>query len=118
MRDVLATRSRNCPCPLARPRKAEFQANGLNKARQPWGQPMKKVAELQSPSIIASILLLGAFTIGAITIVPTASRADEGGVSMWVPGFFGSLAAAPQVPGFAFGNVFIHPSIAAGADVA
>src|SRR5215217_3393859 len=46
------------------------------------------------------------------------AQADEGGVSMWVPGFFGSLAAAPQVPGFAFGNVFIHPSIAAGADVA
>jgi hypothetical protein len=37
---------------------------------------------------------------------------------MWVPGFFGSLAAAPQVPGFAFGNVFIHSSVAGGADVA
>src|ERR1043166_1300514 len=45
-------------------------------------------------------------------------QADEGGVSMWVPGFFGSLAAAPQVPGFAFGNVFIHSSVAGGADVA
>jgi hypothetical protein len=26
--------------------------------------------------------------------------ADETGVSLWVPGFFGSLAAAPQTPGF------------------
>ena len=30
-----------------------------------------------------------------------AARADEGGVSFWVPGFFGSLAAVPQVPGWA-----------------
>jgi hypothetical protein len=28
-----------------------------------------------------------------------AALADEGGVSLWLPGQFGSLAAAPQVPG-------------------
>ena len=36
----------------------------------------------------------------------TGSLADEGGVSFWVPGFFGSLAATPQVPGFSLANVF------------
>jgi hypothetical protein len=54
----------------------------------------------------------------AVVCQSNRANADEGGVSMWVPGFFGSLAAAPQVPGFAFGNIFIHPSVAAGADVA
>jgi hypothetical protein len=29
------------------------------------------------------------------------SFADEGGVSFWLPGLFGSLAAAQQVPGLA-----------------
>ena len=44
--------------------------------------------------------------------------ADEGGVSFWVPGFFGSLAAAPQQPGWSLTNVYYHTSVSAGADVA
>jgi hypothetical protein len=48
----------------------------------------------------------------------TSSLADEGGVSFWVPGFFGSLAAAPQVPGFSFGNVLYYSQVSAGGDVA
>jgi hypothetical protein len=38
------------------------------------------------------------------------SFADEGGVSFWLPGEFGSLAAAPQVPGWAFGIINIYES--------
>ena len=44
--------------------------------------------------------------------------ADEGGVSFWVPGFFGSLAATPQQPGWSLTNVYYHTSVSAGADVA
>jgi hypothetical protein len=44
--------------------------------------------------------------------------ADEGGVSFWVPGFFGSLAATPQQPGWSFATIFYHTSVRAGADVA
>ena len=36
----------------------------------------------------------------ALALVSQASLADEGGVSFWIPGFFGSLAAAPQQPGW------------------
>jgi hypothetical protein len=36
--------------------------------------------------------------------------ADEGGVSFWLPGNFGSLAAAPGVPGWAFATVYYHGS--------
>jgi hypothetical protein len=46
------------------------------------------------------------------------ARADEGGVSFWIPGFFGSLAAAPQVPGWSIANIYYHTSVSAGADVA
>jgi hypothetical protein len=46
------------------------------------------------------------------------ARADEGGVSFWVPGFFGSLAATPLVPGFSFANIYYHTSVSAGGNVA
>jgi hypothetical protein len=48
----------------------------------------------------------------------TSSIADEGGVSFWLPGFFGSLAAAPQVPGFSFGNIVYYNQVSAGGNVA
>jgi len=44
--------------------------------------------------------------------------ADEGGVSFWVPGFFGSLAAVPQQPGWSAASVYYHTSVSAGSDVA
>jgi hypothetical protein len=36
------------------------------------------------------------------------TRADEGGVSYWLPGNFGSLAAVPATPGWAFATVYLH----------
>ena len=55
----------------------------------------------------------------AVTVMFSGSaRADEGGVSFWVPGFFGSLAAAPQQPGWSLATIAYHTSVSAGADVA
>ena len=54
----------------------------------------------------------------AIMFFSQSALADEGGVSFWVPGFFGSLAAAPQQPGWSLANVYYHTSVSAGADVA
>jgi len=47
-----------------------------------------------------------------------SAKADESGVSFWLPGFFGSLAAAPQQPGWSLTSVYYHTSVSAGADVA
>ena len=44
--------------------------------------------------------------------------ADESGVSFWIPGLFGSLAATPQQPGWSLANIYYHTSVSAGADVA
>jgi hypothetical protein len=45
--------------------------------------------------------------------------ADEGGVSFWIPGFFGSLAAVPQQqPGWSLTNIFYNTNVKAGDDVA
>src|SRR5262245_18210545 len=56
--------------------------------------------------------------LSAVVAVPTATRADEGGVSFWIPGFFGSLAAAPLQPGWSLTSFYYHTSVSAGADVA
>jgi hypothetical protein len=62
--------------------------------------------------------------IAAIVLAPAimffsqSALADESGVSFWVPGFFGSLAAAPQQPGWSLANIYYHTSVSAGADVA
>src|SRR6201993_3821618 len=65
--------------------------------------------------------LIGAFVsafLGAVVAMPTVAPADEGGVSFWLPGFFGSLAAAPQQPGWSLTSIYYHTSVSAGADVA
>lgn len=45
------------------------------------------------------------------------ASADEGGVSFWVPGFFGSLAAAPLQPGFSLTSIYYHTTVSASAAV-
>ena len=55
--------------------------------------------------------------ISATVMFSGSARADEGGVSFWVPGFFGSLAAAPQQPGWSLTTMYYHTSVKAGAEV-
>src|SRR5262249_12635432 len=62
----------------------------------------------------AGIALLAAASV----LFSQAALADEGGVSFWLPGLFGSLAAAPQQPGWSLTSVYYHTSVSAGADVA
>ena len=45
----------------------------------------------------------------------SAARADEGGVSFWLPGLVGSFAAVPTDPGFSVPVVYNHTSARAGA---
>src|SRR5262247_1908686 len=61
--------------------------------------------------------LFGACIIASFGAMNDA-MADEGGVSFWLPGFFGSLAAAPQQPGWSLTSIYYHTSVSAGADVA
>jgi hypothetical protein len=56
--------------------------------------------------------------LAAFMIAPTIAIADEGGVSFWVPGFFGSLAATPQQPGWSLTNIYYHTPVSADAGVA
>jgi hypothetical protein len=55
---------------------------------------------------------LSAFFLFGLT--PNA-RADEGGISFWLPGNFGSLAAAPATPGWSWATIYLHSEVASGA---
>jgi hypothetical protein len=73
--------------------------------------PLKK-SVLRSSS--AAMLLFA----GLLAVTSSASLADESGTSFWLPGTYGSLAAAPSTPGWALATVYYHTSVSAGGDVA
>jgi len=60
------------------------------------------------------------FTAAAMAVIatvcaPQAARADEGGVSFWLPGLFGSLAAVPVQPGISWTTIVYNTSVSADA---
>ena len=64
-------------------------------------------------------LRLAAFAVIAAVICSTnTSLADEGGVSFWIPGLYGSLAAVQQLPGWAVGIVDLWNPVSASGNVA
>src|SRR5215218_2823860 len=67
---------------------------------------------------IRQMILRCAFGIATVLPLAEVSKADEGGVSFWLPGLFGSLAATPQEPGWSLASIYYHTSVSAGADVA
>jgi hypothetical protein len=74
---------------------------------------LRKKSRCCDPFAVAVIL-----GVGILSTTVSVSRADESGVSFWLPGQFGSLAAAPGTPGWAFASIYYHTSVSAGADVA
>jgi hypothetical protein len=51
---------------------------------------------------------------GAFALLSQPAVADEGGVSFWLPGTYGSLAAVPAVPGWSFAAFNYYGSASAG----
>ena len=47
-------------------------------------------------------------------VVSNPAHADEGGLSFWLPGLFGSFAAAPGQPGLAVATFYYH-ALASGS---
>jgi hypothetical protein len=56
--------------------------------------------------------------LGAIAALPHPAKADQGGVSFWVPGFFGSFASSPMQPGWSLATIYYHTSVDASGSVA
>jgi hypothetical protein len=72
------------------------------------------------PGFSGKNLYLRAGAVAALLALPAQmARADEGGVSFWIPGFFGSLAAVPaQAPGWSMTSIYYHDSVSAAGNVA
>jgi hypothetical protein len=70
-------------------------------------------------SIKSNIRRMGcAATAAALLLCPGISRADESGISFWVPGLEGSLAAVPTTPGWSLGTIYYHTSVTASGAAA
>src|SRR6201990_1666034 len=61
-----------------------------------------------------NFIALGGLGVLALAVVPQKARADAGGVSFWLPGTFGSLAATPTVPGWAYSTIYLPLQMSAG----
>jgi hypothetical protein len=61
---------------------------------------------------------VAALAFTALASTSNNSRADEGGVSFWIPGFFGSLAATPQQPGWSLAAVNYYTDVSGGGNIA
>ena len=68
-------------------------------------------------SLGAAHALSVALALAALAI-PRDASADEGGISFWLPGQYGSLIAAPQAPGWSFPTILVHANVDGGGEVA
>lgn len=62
--------------------------------------------------------IVAALSACLASFIPMPALADESGISFWLPGQFGSLAAAPGVPGWAMAEVYYHTTVSASGKVA
>jgi hypothetical protein len=60
--------------------------------------------------------MVAAVVAGAMA--PCQALADQGGVSFYVPGLFGSFAASPLVPGWSLATIYYHTSVEASGALA
>jgi hypothetical protein len=54
----------------------------------------------------------------ALLLDAQVAFADQGGLTFWLPGLFGSLAAVPGQPGWSFTTLYYHPAAEANAQKA
>ena len=64
------------------------------------------------------LALASLLTTAGVLLSSRQVCADENGVSFWVPGFFGSLAATPQQPGWSFAAINYYTNVKASGDAA
>src|SRR3954454_16908565 len=67
---------------------------------------MKRRVGGKSRHILFKLWALG--TLAALVLGYKVALADESGVSIWLPGTFGSLAAVPVQPGFQWTTTYYH----------
>jgi hypothetical protein len=69
-------------------------------------------AERTGGPLIAAVLLSAS---AALTTLDSA-RADESAIGFWLPGFFGSMSAAPLQPGWSLAAIYYHANVSASGN--
>src|SRR5262245_39918297 len=59
---------------------------------------------------IRHVLSAATLALAALASTPITARADFGGLSFWLPGLMGSLAAVPGQPGWSWMTLYVHLS--------
>ena len=85
---------------------------------QQRGMEMPKATSRASRHAFRSIRIMAGALVASLALCAQGAQADEGGVSFWLPGQFGSLAAVPQTPGWSMGAVYYHASLGSSGNVA
>src|SRR3954465_12417583 len=66
----------------------------------------------------SAMLRFGGLVLLFVAFCLSTARSDEGGISFWVPGQFGSLAAVPAQPGWSAAGIYYQTTVNAGGNVA
>ena len=72
---------------------------------------------LRRGSSRAAVTIAG-LTFAVIVAASNNASADENGTSFWLPGFFGSLAATPQQPGWSLAVINYYTNVSASGNAA
>ena len=80
--------------------------------------PATKEGSERLRSSLRSLAASFALALGGALSLPAISYADEDGVSFWLPGLFGSLAAVPQHPGWSVTAINYFDSVSASGNAA
>jgi hypothetical protein len=87
-------------------------------ASSAWRFAMTVFAIAANKSNIRRRIGCAAATAAALLACADIARADEGGVSFWLPGQYASFAATPGVLGWALGVIYYHTNVEAFGSVA
>src|SRR5262249_62068869 len=97
--------------PSQRPKRGQQRPSGCRVAHDFGGATMsggtlsEKIG-FDRARFIRPVASIAVLALAAFASTPRSALADEGGVSFWLPGFFGSLAAAPQQPGWSLTSIY------------
>jgi hypothetical protein len=75
------------------------------------GRPASRLPQ-RAHRLFASVIVI------VFSLAARPCAADQGGISFWLPGTFGSLAAAPLEPGWSLGLLYLHSAVSGGGNVA
>jgi hypothetical protein len=80
--------------------------------------PIGMFASKPIRSLFRSLVASAAVALSAAIALPAVSFADEDGVSFWLPGIYGSLAAVPQQPGLTFTAINYFAPVSGSGSIA